>query len=116
MIKPKILFTSGESSRTYPRERVILISDPTTKGWLVYNKKSGEQQLQGIEPDLRHEFKHLSDFDIVSDFDKWKEAIPESLKESSAESAEGLSQRRKKVSRKIIDYNIKQFLSDKNGL
>lgn len=111
--KPKILFIKGRPSRTHPRERVILISDPRTRGWMVYDKKRGEYNIEGIEPDLRHELRHLSDFDLVGDFNKWKNVIPDSLKESSTTSAEYISKRHQKIPKRVVRYNVEKFMENR---
>lgn len=113
--KPSIFFYTGKISKAYPDINTITLSDPESKGWIVYNKKDGQYRTQGLEPHLRHEFRHLSDFEPIANIEKWK-SLPKSLKESSATSAEYLSIRRQKVPKRIIESNIQQFLSDKNGL
>ena len=106
--KPKILFHKGTTSKTYPDRNIITISDPESGGWLIYDKKEGVHKRLSLEPQLRHELRHISDFSKINDYERWKE-IPRSLKESSAESAEHISLRRRKIPQKAVDINVEHF-------
>ena len=102
--KPAIFFHTGEQTYSIPGSNVILLSDKGTLGGIEHHE--GVYKSKGLERDLRHELRHITD-SIISrgEYDD----APEQLKESSAQSAEHRSVRKYKTPQRLIDHNVKDF-------
>ena len=109
-IKPAIIFHKGPVPRTKPFKNVIFMSDKNSKGRFFSDTNLGIERVYGLEPNIRHELRHISDYVPVGNKKKWLE-LPSSLKESSAHSAEFVSVR-KPTPQKIVDENKRRFMEN----
>ena len=109
--KPTILFKQGGTmSKHYPSKNLIVISDDYTKGGFAYDKQEDVLKRQGLEQHLRHEIRHATGSQLVGR--KKYEELPKSFTELSAESAELVSTRKRKVPQEIRDFTFRRVMEN----
>lgn len=107
--KPSILFYEGNVTKSSPLKDLILISDKNSREEPLYDRFVGLERTYGIEPNIRHELRHASNF--FTDQFGYAFSSP-SVKESSALAAEYISARRYKVPERMINKSFREVFKN----